>query len=178
MKRVFLKVVCLLVCVASLLSFGGCAKSKQQDFKNGLFIESTISPVFGDIMFMYATTVSVYSDGTVVLSASPYYEDYREEPPTITLEKSEREIESLQKDLVKAGCFELPEQVDTDSEDGAYHAITVFSEDSALESSGLNPDNKKFVEVERLVWSFAGGASVAELAALMDDYFTLAELEN
>lgn len=170
MKKNFSKIICVLLC-AALLVLCGCAKKPKYDFSRSLFIESTVMPVYGALDEMYATTISVYADGTVFVSAAPYTDNILPGAALrVTVERTLDEVNALQQQLIKAGCFELPEDVETDSQDGAYHTITVYTEQQDLVSNGLNPSDERFLAVEALIRAFAGDAAIAELDALMKEY--------
>lgn len=174
MKKNFSKIICVLLC-AALLALCGCAKKPKYDFSRSLFIESTVMPVYGALDEMYTTTISVYADGTVFVSAAPYSDNLLPgAAPRVTVERTLDEVSALQQQLIKAGCFELPEDVETDSQDGAYHTITVYTEQQEFVSSGLNPSDKRFAAVEKLIRDFAGDAAIAELDSLMRDYLAQA----
>lgn len=96
----------------------------------------------------FDTNVEISSDGTVKLYCDNFSEPYSKEYPIKTVQLTKTEIEKLKEVVLVNDIMSLPKDISTDSCDGSYSYLTVYTKNNTYHSGGLNVSNEKFQEVE------------------------------
>lgn len=151
MKRITITLFSILF--LTLLS--ACGKSNE--LSDGTFLKYTISPAGeGQVFEFFDRNIEVASDGTVKLYCDDFEEAYCEEYPTAVIQLSDKEIDRLKALIIKNRSLWLQEDTSTDSCDGSYSYLTVYTRKGSHKTGGLNVDNKKFAAIEELLYDMAG----------------------
>lgn len=150
MKPLYSRLLCLFLCAALLFAFVGCSPQKRYTF-NDVERFARYEEWVLDGPDLYAIFVDYYVDGTIIFSSKPYLEDFGEPYPEDARKTSREQASYLQYQLVDAGFYKLREDVSTASADGATYKITIYTDRGEFTSSGLNPINKRFLEIKDLL---------------------------
>ena len=193
----------LIILLAVCLLLGGCNQESITDFDNPEnnfvdddfdfdadvdidfdfdYVEYIISPTYGDHKSLFNTVFQIYNDGRMVIFANPHYEELPQKICEMEFFISSNEISDLKKAIAQSQFFDLPEKLsDNISPDGAYYTIGV-SKDSVLHTvSGIEPRNKRFTNVSKVIKSFVKEGTYQELWQNAEDYisaFLLADQED
>lgn len=166
MKRI--RIVIMTTFLLSL--FTAC--SNKASFSNDVFLKYTYSPA-GECMNLefFDRNVEVSSDGMVTIYCDDFEEKYSDEYPTTVIQLSEEDITKLKKAITKNRIMFLPRSLSTDSCDGSYSYLTIYSKNKEHKTGGLNVDNESFQEVEDMLWSMIGD----DFNELIDQVYTIQE---
>jgi hypothetical protein len=144
------------------------ACSNKDIFSEDIFLKYTYSPAGECRNFeFFDRNVEVSSDGTVRIYCDNFDEKYSEDYPTTVIQLSAEDIAKLKKAIAKNRIMFLPRRLSTQSCDGSYSYLTVYSKNKEHITGGLNVDNKSFQEVEDMLWSMIGD-DFNELIAQVD----------
>ncbi len=56
-------------------------------------------------------------------------------------------VQALQKLINDVRFIEIPEMINSESQDGSFYSITVYAKDHEYRVKGLNPTDKRFVKL-------------------------------
>lgn len=108
-----------------------------------ILLEYTVAPAYGKYDEMYDRTTKIYNDGKAEILNDNKVID--------TFYINKLDIVSLQSTIARVTFMELDEDVSTKSADGTYRSITVNTKTETHTSKGLNPSNKRFCELQKVV---------------------------
>lgn len=146
--------------------------SEKVTFSDGVFLKYTYAPA-GEILVyeMFDTNVEVSSDGSVRIYSNDFLEAFMDEYPIRTMQLSEEDIATLKEAILENDILSLREDISSESNDGDYFYLTVYTKDGEHRTGGLNPINKKFMAVKDLVYEM----TEAEFDDLRDEIRTIQE---
>lgn len=126
--------------------------SEKVSFSDGVFLKYTHAPA-GEILIYesFDTHVEVSSDGSVRIYCDDFPETFMGEYPTRTMQLSEEDIAALKEAILENDILSLREDISTESLDGDYFYLTVYTENGEHRTGGLNPTNRRFLAVKDLI---------------------------
>ncbi len=146
----------------------GCQK-RGLDFSEDVFLKYTSSLAGECASFeFFDTNIEVSSDGTVRIYCDDFEDIYSEEYPTKTIQLSEEDINELKDAIEENNIMDLRKDLSTESCDGGYQYLTVYTEGDKHKTGGLNVSNRRFGRVESLIFDMVG-EDVRELRSEVDD---------
>lgn len=143
MKKKDIIISLIVITVIVILFINNVGNNYLKFNSEGVLLEHTITPVYGEIDEMYDRTTKIYNNGKVEIIHDNQIID------TFTID--EIYIRSLQREIARVNFMQLDGDVSTISTDGAYHSITVNTKTETHISKGLNPSNKRFCTLESTV---------------------------
>lgn len=146
--------------------------NEWMSFPDGVFLKYTYAPA-GEISVyeMFDTNVEISSDGSVRIYCNGFPEAFMDEYPIRTMQLSEEGVAALKEAILENNILSLREDISSESNDGDYYYLTVYTEDGEHRTGGLNPINKKFMAVKDLVYEM----TKAELDDLRDEISAIQE---
>lgn len=150
-----------------LSTFTGCSRLEPRiTFSGDVFLKYSSAPA-GDcqIYELYQTNIEVSSDGTARLYCDDFEEASSDVYPTREIKLSEEEITTLKDAIIENDILSLPKDISTESCDGSFYYLTVYTGEGKHETGGLNVDNRRFRYLEGLLYDMVE----EEWAALRDE---------
>ena len=138
--------ICILLIAVSVI-ITGCdylGKNKLEFSSNGILLMYSWKPA-GETTVdnMYDRITKIYNDGKVDV--------FHDDQFIRSFDINSSNIKKLQDKIVEVKFMELEEDIDTNTYDGSYHYITVYTETATHTSGGLNPDNSKFKKLKDII---------------------------
>jgi len=146
--------VMLLMGVITLALLAGCSLSRQNiNFSDGVFLKLTYSPAGERPVYeMFRTHAEFSSDGTVRFYCDGFGKEFTEEYPEETIRLSKEDIDEIKDAIRKNDILSLRDDISSNSLDGDYYYLTVYTDKGEHRTGGLNVSNKRFLAVKDLVW--------------------------
>lgn len=136
----------------------GC-KQKIDFVDEGPFILVT-SYKGGEIFYLdaYPRNIAVSNDGSLYIYTDPTKDlIIEEDAPVVKIDLTEEEIEELKDTIESNHFFDLDENIsDPGVIDGDMQYVTVYSQSEVKKVGGEWPNNKRFKEIRKKVFDYAG----------------------
>lgn len=122
---------------------------KPIDFTDGMFYKYTYSIAGEDIEYMfYDRNVEVYADGLVRIYYDNFESPLADKYPVKEFRLTNDEIIEFKECLVLNKIMKFDERLSTDSCDGSFSWMTIYTKDSVHRSGGLNVENENYLDIE------------------------------
>lgn len=149
--RLFLVGIALILMILTGCQNGGI------DFSEDVFLKYTSSPAGECASYeFFDTNIEVSSDGTVKIYCDDFEDIYSEEYPIKTIHLSKEDINDLKDAIEENNIMDLRKNLSTDSCDGGYQYLTVYTDGDKHKTGGLNVSNRRFGRVESLIFDMVG----------------------
>lgn len=134
------------------LGIAGCTTTYDYTTDGPFVISSNYSAGPDDYRNMYPTHISIDHHGNLLLYTSGKNRlTIGDDAPIFKMQLSEEQVNDVKRVIQEQKFWELPEDVSTPSEDGAFSYVTVHLSSQVKKVGGLNPNDPQFLEIRKFI---------------------------